>query len=79
MAQPKRITTTPSTLLGKILRIDVESGVKPYGIPSDNPYKNADGYRDEIWALGLRNPWGLVFDRLTSDLFVLDVGQAEHE
>lgn len=73
------VSQDPSTLLGKILRIDVESGVKPYGIPPDNPYKNADGYRDEIWALGLRNSWGLVFDRLTNDLFVLDVGQAEHE
>ena len=73
------VSQDPSTLLGKILRIDVESGVKPYGIPPDNPFKNADGYRDEIWALGLRNSWGLAFDRLTNDLFVLDVGQAEHE
>ena len=73
------VSQDPSTLLGKILRIDVESGVKPYGIPPDNPFKNADGYRDEIWALGLRNSWGLVFDKLTNDLFVLDVGQAEHE
>lgn len=73
------VSQDPSTLLGKILRIDVESGVKPYGIPPDNPFKNVDGYRDEIWALGLRNSWGLVFDKLTNDLFVLDVGQAEHE
>lgn len=73
------VSQDPSTLLGKILRIDVESGVKPYGIPPDNPFISADGYRDEIWALGLRNSWGLVFDRLTNDLFVLDVGQAEHE
>ena len=70
------ISQDPSILLGKILRIDVESGDKPYGIPPDNPFRHIDGYRDEIWALGLRNPWGLAFDKLTSDLYVLDVGQA---
>ena len=73
------ISQDPSILLGKILRIDVESGDKPYGIPPDNPFRHIDGYRDEIWALGLRNPWGLAFDRLTKDLYILDVGQAEHE
>ena len=58
----------PSTLLGKMLRIDVESGVKPYSIPVDNPYVQTQGYREEIWALGLRNPWGFSFDNLTGDL-----------
>jgi len=55
-------------LLGKVLRIDVDS-VDPYSIPADNPFKN------EIWAYGLRNPWRISFDRVTGDLFVADVGQ----
>ena len=69
----------PNTLLGKILRIDVESGVKPYSIPASNPFTLIDGYRDEIWALGLRNPWGFAFDRQTGDLYIPDVGNQERE
>ena len=69
----------PTTLLGKILRIDVESGVLPYAIPITNPFHQTDGYRSEIWALGLRNPWGLSFDRDTADLYIADVGQADYE
>lgn len=61
------------TLLGKILRIDVDHG-SPYAIPADNPYA-AGGGAAEIWAYGLRNPWGLDFDPLTGDLFIADVGQ----
>lgn len=56
------------TLLGKILRIDVDSA-EPYGIPPDNPFG------DEIWAYGLRNPWRISFDRNTGDLYIGDVGQ----
>jgi putative cell wall-binding protein len=63
------------TLLGKILRIDVESGTTPYRVPSDNPFVGRPGYRPEIWALGLRNPWRFSFDRLTGDLYIADVGQ----
>ena len=66
-------------LLGKILRIDVESGVKPYGIPASNPFTQIEGYRNEIWALGLRNPWGLVFDKQTGALYIPDVGNAKRE
>ena len=69
----------PTTLLGKILRIDVESGVSPYAIPITNPFHQTDGYRREIWALGLRNPWGLSFDRDTADLYIADVGQDDYE
>jgi hypothetical protein len=62
-------------LLGKILRIDVESGVAPYAVPLSNPFVGVSGYRPEIWALGLRNPWRLSFDRATGDLWIGDVGQ----
>ncbi len=61
------------TLLGAMLRIDVDGGT-PYGIPPDNPYVGGDG-RDEIWAIGLRNPWRFSFDRTTGDLYIGDVGQ----
>lgn len=64
-------------LLGKMLRIDVESGVRPYAIPLSNPLLN--GRRSEVWALGLRNPWRFSFDRLTGDLFIGDVGQNRFE
>ena len=69
----------PGSLLGKILRIDVESGVAPYAIPPSNPYAEAEGYRAEIWALGLRNPWGFTFDRQTGDLYIADVGEGARE
>jgi glucose/arabinose dehydrogenase len=69
----------PSTLLGKLLRIDVESKEKPYGIPPFNPFVGRSGMLPEIWALGLRNPWRFSFDRKTGDLFIADVGQNRHE
>ncbi len=88
-----------ASLLGKILRIDVEMGSpaspglsprlylplirqgqgstsgSPYRIPSDNPFAGRPGYRGEIWALGLRNPWRFSFDRQSGDLYIADVGQ----
>lgn len=64
-------------LLGKLLRIDVESGVQPYAIPQTNPVLG--GRRSEIWAVGLRNPWRFSFDRATGDLFIGDVGQGRRE
>jgi glucose/arabinose dehydrogenase len=71
----------PGVLLGKLLRIDVNSrsGERPYGIPSDNPFVGKAGWRPEIWALGLRNPWRFSFDRLTGDLWIGDVGQDRYE
>ena len=69
----------PGTFLGKILRIDVESGAEPYAIPESNPFAQADGYRGEIWALGLRNPWGFAFDEATGDLYIPDAGRSERE
>ena len=76
---PDNMAQRPDTLLGKILRIDVESGSLPYAVPVDNPFAQAEGYRQEIWALGLRNPWGFAFDRDTGDLFIPDVGGSMRE
>ena len=63
----------PGNLLGKILRIDVD-GAEPYVSPPGNPFVGQDG-RDEVWALGLRNPWRCAFDRETGDFYIADVGQ----
>jgi len=69
------------TLLGKLLRIDVNqtSGDKPYAIPPDNPFINDPNVRPEIWASGLRNPWRFSFDRTTGDLYIGDVGSGTYE
>lgn len=67
-----------SSLLGKLLRLDVDSA-SPYAIPPSNPYAGPDGIADEIWALGLRNPWRFSFDRLSGDLWIGDVGQNARE
>ncbi len=61
------------TLLGTILRLDVENG-QPYAIPPGNPFSDGGG-RAEIWHYGLRNPWRFTFDRATGDLYIADVGQ----
>jgi glucose/arabinose dehydrogenase len=66
------------THLGKMLRIDVDSGM-PYGVPSDNPFRSTSGALPEIWALGLRNPWRFSFDRSTGELYIADVGQGARE
>ncbi len=75
---PQNRAQNPDSLLGKMLRVDVE-GVSPYAIPSDNPFVDSANYRHEIWALGLRNPWRYTFDRQTGDLYIADVGQDEVE
>lgn len=67
------------SLLGKMLRIDTESNLARYEIPSDNPFLTDPTYRPEIWALGLRNPWRYSFDRATGDLYIADVGQDRFE
>lgn len=66
-----------TTLLGKILRIDVDSA-PPYSSPPTNPFVGTAG-RDEIFAIGLRNPWRFSFDRSTGTLWVADVGQGSRE
>ncbi len=65
-------------LLGKLLRLDVDSAT-PYAIPLTNPFRGRTDAREEIWALGLRNPWRFTFDRQTGDLFIADVGQSRRE
>ncbi len=74
----------PETLLGKMLRIDVDhpenrTGGRPYAIPPDNPFLGANPLPDEAWAIGLRNPWRFSFDRANGDLWIGDVGQNRRE
>ncbi len=67
-----------NALLGKILRINVDSG-SPYAIPADNPFVGQAGSRPEIWSYGLRNPWRFSFDAANGDMYIGDVGQEEWE
>lgn len=77
---PLRHGQNTQTLLGKMMRIDVNSAgpSTPYAIPSDNPFA-AGGGLPEIYAVGFRNPWRFSFDRITGRLFVADVGQDKFE
>ena len=72
-----------TVLFGKILRLDVDQnvGIAPYhGIPADNPYfGNTSGFREEIFAYGLRNPWRMSYDAVTDRIWVGDVGQGSFE
>lgn len=70
---PNGYALDASSLLGKLLRLDVDSG-DPYGIPPDNGWADEEGARPEIHAIGLRNPWRFSFDRATGHLFIGDVG-----
>jgi len=74
---PQNNSQSVISLLGKMLRIDVDQG-DLYGIPPDNPFNDGTGL-PEIWAYGLRNPWGFSFDRLSGDLYIADVGQSQWE
>lgn len=72
---PLNAGQTPDTLLGKILRLDVDSS-PAYAAPPDNPAFTVNpALAPEVWAWGLRNPWRFSFDRATGDLFIADVGQ----
>lgn len=81
---PQNHAQNPNDLLGKILRIAVdrddfpEDPARNYGIPADNPFVGVDG-ADEVWMLGLRNPWRCSFDRATGDFWIGDVGQGQVE
>jgi glucose/arabinose dehydrogenase len=74
---PQRHAQNPDSLLGKLLRIDVNrtDGTRGYAVPADNPFVDRKGYRPEIWALGLRNPWRFSFDAGSGALWLADVGQ----
>lgn len=77
---PQRTAQNLDSLLGKILRIDVDNKLsgKEYGIPVDNPFAGGGG-APEIFIYGLRNPWRFSFDRGTGDLWIGDVGQNRYE
>ncbi len=78
---PQNYAQNRASLLGKMLRIDVNATTKGnYGIPKDNPYTaNRQGFSEEIYAYGLRNPWRFSFDSVTKDLWTGDVGQNKFE
>jgi len=67
-----------NSLLGKILRLDINT-TSAYTIPTDNPYTSNSNVLDEIWDMGLRNPWRISFDKQTNDLWIADVGQGARE
>lgn len=75
---PQDRAEDPTSLLGKMLRIDVSTDTG-YAIPSGNAYPNGEGGRAEIWGIGLRNPWRFAFDPNGDDLWVADVGQGHWE
>lgn len=79
---PEEVSQDLGSLLGKILRLDVDATAgsdRPYAIPPGNPFAGRDGAMAEIWHLGLRNPWRLSFDRSTGDMWIGDVGQSAFE
>lgn len=75
---PQNFSQTASSLLGKMLRIDVDNG-DPYSIPEDNPWAGSQDTLEEIWAFGVRNPWRFSFDAATGDMWMGDVGQNQFE
>lgn len=76
---PRRTAQNPMSLMGKMLRIDVNTSGVPYAAPPSNPFVGMSGVLPEIWAFGYRNPWRFSFDRMTSELYVADVGQNRWE
>ena len=78
---PHDFSQNTFSLLGKILRIDVDQteGALQYAIPEDNPFKDKPGYRGEIWTTGMRNPWRLHWDLPSKMLYCADVGQHQKE
>ncbi len=75
---PNNVSQNTGSLLGKMLRIDIDNG-DPYTIPADNPFVNDPNVLDEIWAIGVRNPWKFSFDRVLGDMWIADVGQSQWE
>ncbi len=77
--EPEGNAQNLTTLLGKMLRIHINSAAGTATIPPDNPFVTVSGARGEIWALGLRNPFRNSFDRQTGEMFIGDVGQDTRE
>lgn len=75
---PLNAGQNPASLLGTIIRLDVNSEAG-YAIPANNPFVNSASGANEVWAYGLRNVWRFSFDRATDDLYIGDVGQAQWE
>jgi glucose/arabinose dehydrogenase len=75
---PRGFAQNLESLLGKVLRLDVD-GPAPYAIPASNPFVSRAGARPEIWAFGLRNPWRISIDGASGDLWIGDVGQGSRE
>lgn len=75
---PNNYAQNKNVYLGKMLRIDPFTGVK-YSIPASNPFVGQPSVKEEIWSLGLRNPWRCSFDRITGDMWIADVGQNIYE
>jgi len=81
---PDHHAQNPDSLLGKILRLDVDTS-SSYLIPPDNPYSSSGGVTSsregagEVWLIGLRNPWRFSFDPITGDLYIADVGESSWE
>jgi glucose/arabinose dehydrogenase len=82
---PSNNAQNPNSLLGKMLRLDIDADDFPadtmrnYAIPAGNPFVGQAGTREEIWSIGLRNPWRPSFDRGTGDFYIADVGQDNRE
>ncbi len=76
---PGNRAQNPQILLGKMLRIDVDVDPAPYAIPPSNPFVNDPNTLDEIWQIGLRNPWRFSFDAANGDMYIGDVGQGARE
>ncbi|HNJ96078.1 MAG TPA: PQQ-dependent sugar dehydrogenase, partial [Ferruginibacter sp.] len=78
---PDNNSQNGNSLLGKMIRINVDNFTTPpyYTIPADNPYVTNPSVRDEIFAMGLRNPWRWSFDKQTNDMWIADVGQGAWE
>jgi glucose/arabinose dehydrogenase len=78
---PNNMSQNGNSLLGKMIRLNVDNFTTPpyYTIPSDNPYIGNPAVRDEIFAIGLRNPWRWSFDRLNQNVWIADVGEGNWE
>ncbi|MBL0235312.1 MAG: PQQ-dependent sugar dehydrogenase [Saprospiraceae bacterium] len=75
---PNNNAQNGNSLLGKMLRIDIDTAAN-YSVPANNPFVKDSTVKDEVWAIGLRNPWRFSFDRLTGDMWIGDVGQGTWE